>query len=43
MTTDELARQPGELTDREAIRQCLHRYARGVDRFDRDGHRAMAG
>ena len=25
-----------ELFDREAIRQCLHRYARGVDRFDRD-------
>jgi hypothetical protein len=25
-----------ELWDREAIRQCLHRYARGVDRFDRD-------
>ena len=25
-----------ELFDREAIRQCLHRYARGVDRFDRE-------
>lgn len=25
-----------ELWDREQIRQCLHRYARGVDRFDRD-------
>ena len=25
-----------ELLDREAIRQCLHRYARGVDRFDRE-------
>lgn len=25
-----------ELWDREAIRQCVHRYARGVDRFDRD-------
>ena len=25
-----------ELWDREAIRQCLNRYARGVDRFDRD-------
>lgn len=24
-----------ELWDREQIRQCLHRYARGVDRFDR--------
>lgn len=25
-----------DLWDREQIRQCLHRYARGVDRFDRD-------
>lgn len=25
-----------ELWDREAIRQCLHRYSRGVDRFDRE-------
>lgn len=25
-----------DLLDREAIRQCLHRYARGVDRFDRE-------
>ena len=25
-----------ELWDREAIRDCLHRYARGVDRFDRE-------
>ncbi len=25
-----------ELWDREKIRQCLHRYARGVDRFDRE-------
>lgn len=25
-----------ELWDREQIRQCLHRYARGVDRFDRE-------
>lgn len=25
-----------ELWDREKIRQCIHRYARGVDRFDRE-------
>lgn len=25
-----------DLWDHEQIRQCLHRYARGVDRFDRD-------
>lgn len=25
-----------ELWDREHIRQCLHRYARGVDRFDKE-------
>jgi hypothetical protein len=25
-----------ELWDREQIRQCLHRYCRGVDRFDRE-------
>lgn len=32
-TTEEMVQ---ELWDREQIRQCLHRYARGVDRFDRD-------
>lgn len=32
-TTEEMI---AELWDREQIRQCLHRYARGVDRFDRD-------
>jgi SnoaL-like domain len=31
-----LTAKVNELLDREAIRQCLHRYARGVDRFDRD-------
>jgi len=31
-----LAAKVNELSDREEIRQCLHRYARGVDRFDRD-------
>ena len=38
MTNDlgDLARKVGELCDREAIRQCIHRYARGVDRFDRE-------
>lgn len=25
-----------ELTDRQAILDCVHRYCRGVDRFDRD-------
>ena len=25
-----------ELLDREAIRDCIARYARGVDRFDRE-------
>ena len=33
---DSLAAKVAELWDREAIRQCLHRYCRGVDRFDRD-------
>lgn len=32
----DLERRVGDLWDREAIRQCLHRYARGVDRFDRE-------
>jgi hypothetical protein len=26
----------GELADREAIRECLYRYSRGVDRLDAD-------
>jgi len=33
---NELEHEIRELWDREAIRQCLHRYARGVDRFDRE-------
>lgn len=33
---NELAARITELWDREQIRQCLHRYSRGVDRFDRD-------
>ncbi|MBF9032653.1 nuclear transport factor 2 family protein [Rhodobacterales bacterium HKCCE2091] len=32
-TQDEMVQ---ELWDREQIRQCLHRYTRGVDRFDRE-------
>ena len=32
----QLAQKIAELWDREQIRQCLHRYARGVDRFDRE-------
>ncbi|TMV04739.1 nuclear transport factor 2 family protein [Brucella haematophila] len=33
---DEMMAGVLELLDREAIRQCLHRYSRGVDRFDRE-------
>ena len=32
----QLAEKIAELWDREQIRQCLHRYARGVDRFDKE-------
>ena len=32
--TPDLAAQITELRDREAIRDCLHRYCRGVDRAD---------
>jgi hypothetical protein len=32
---EELAAKVTELCDREAIRECLRRYARGIDRFDR--------
>ena len=32
----DLAAKVHELWDREAIRRCLHRHARGIDRFDRD-------
>ncbi len=31
-----LVAQMNDLIDREQIRSCLHRYCRGVDRFDRD-------
>ncbi len=34
--TEDLASKVEELWDREKIRECLHRYCRGVDRFDRD-------
>ena len=33
-STDELSRQVGELRDREAIRECMNRYCRGIDRQD---------
>lgn len=33
---EELAAIVGEMQDREAIWQCMLRYARGCDRFDRD-------
>jgi len=35
MTTS-VTRIAAELADREAIRECLYRYARGVDRLDAD-------
>jgi hypothetical protein len=36
MTQASLAADVQDLIDREAIRSCLHRYCRGVDRFDRN-------
>jgi hypothetical protein len=36
MSTQELERMVVELKDREEIRDCLARYCRGVDRFDRE-------
>lgn len=36
MTTEELERTVLELRDRQAILDCLMRYARGVDRLDRE-------
>jgi len=36
MTVAALEAMVRELWDREAIRRCLSRYARGVDRFDRE-------
>lgn len=33
---NELSDRITELWDREQIRQCLHRYSRGLDRLDRD-------
>jgi hypothetical protein len=34
MPTDESAKELRELSDREAIRDCLMRYCHGVDRCD---------
>ena len=34
MPNDDLVRQLGELQDREAIRECMFRYCRGIDRQD---------
>jgi hypothetical protein len=36
LNTETMVRLLTELYDREAIRQCLTRYCRGVDRFDRE-------
>src|SRR5689334_16553807 len=36
ITLDELHAIVQEMQDREAIRDCLMRYCRGVDRFDRE-------
>jgi hypothetical protein len=33
---EDLANKIETMWDRDAILQCMHRYARGVDRFDRD-------
>jgi hypothetical protein len=34
MQDEELGRQVAELMDREAIRECMNRYCRGIDRQD---------
>jgi SnoaL-like domain len=36
LSSEQMQAMVQELWNREQIRQCLHRYARGVDRFDRD-------
>ena len=36
MMDQDFVARVNELWDREQIRQCLHRYSRGVDRFDRE-------
>lgn len=33
---DDIMTRMRDLLDRDAIHQCVHRYARGVDRFDRE-------
>lgn len=40
MQTEELSRQVMELMDREAIRECMNRYCRGIDRQDEDALRS---
>lgn len=40
MTKDDLNRQLGELMDREAIRECMFRYCRGIDRQDEEALRS---
>lgn len=40
MSKDDLARQIGELMDREAIRECMFRYCRGIDRQDEEALRS---
>lgn len=41
MTVPKLAQLKDEMVDREAIRDCLYRYSRGVDRCDEDMLRSV--
>ena len=40
MNANELERRVGELMDREAIRECMNRYCRGIDRQDEEALRS---
>lgn len=40
MSQDDLASQLGKLMDREAIRECMYRYCRGIDRQDEEALRS---
>ncbi|WP_423460341.1 nuclear transport factor 2 family protein [Ottowia sp. VDI28] len=40
MSTEDFTRQLGELMDREAIRECMFRYCRGIDRQDEEALRS---